>query len=256
MMDFLHSNLIHLFLVSVFFFAGCGSGGGGQTSTTVTSQQASTPVVTTSAALNGAKLVTLTTSTAGASIYYTLDGSQPSTSSAYYTAPFLVASNVTLNAIATATGYSPSSVITQAFAPNLPSGTLVWSDEFSNSSSSNAQPNPQVWTYDIGASGWGNSELENYCGWNSMVAPCNTANPNAYVGTDGNLHIVARQPSPDVYTSARLKTQGLFSFQYGRFEIRAQVPEAQGLWPAAWLLGNNITTVNWPACGEQDVMER
>lgn len=258
MMDFLHSNLTHLFLVSVFFFAGCGSGsgGGGQTSTTATSQQASTPVVTTSAALNGAKLVTLTTSTAGASIYYTLDGSQPSTSSAYYTAPFLVASNVTLNAIATATGYNPSSVITQAFAPNLPPGTLVWSDEFSNSSSSNAQPNPQVWTYDTGASGWGNSELENYCGWNSMVAPCNTANPNAYVGTDGNLHIVAQQPSPGVYTSARLKTQGLFSFQYGRFEIRAQVPEAQGLWPAAWLLGNNITTVNWPACGEQDVLER
>lgn len=256
MMDFLHSNLTHLFLVSVFFFAGCGSGGGGQTSTTATSQQASTPVVTTSAALNGAKLVTLTTSTAGASIYYTLDGSQPSTSSAYYTAPFLVASNVTLNAIATATGYNPSSVITQAFAPNLPPGTLVWSDEFSNSSSSNAQPNPQVWTYDTGASGWGNSELENYCGWNSMVAPCNTANPNAYVGTDGNLHIVAQQPSPGVYTSARLKTQGLFSFQYGRFEIRAQVPEAQGLWPAAWLLGNNINTVNWPACGEQDVLER
>jgi beta-glucanase (GH16 family) len=53
-----------------------------------------------------------------------------------------------------------------------------------------------------------------------------------------------------------LKTQGLFSFQYGRFEVRAQVPEAQGFWPAAWLLGNNITTVNWPASGEQDVLER
>jgi beta-glucanase (GH16 family) len=59
-----------------------------------------------------------------------------------------------------------------------------------------------------------------------------------------------------VYTSARLKSQGLFSFQYGRLEFRAQVPEAQGFWPAAWLLGNNITTVNWPACGEQDVLER
>ena len=59
-----------------------------------------------------------------------------------------------------------------------------------------------------------------------------------------------------VYTSARLKTQGLFSFQYGRIEVRAQVPEAQGFWPAAWLMGNNIATVNWPACGEMDVLER
>jgi len=76
------------------------------------------------------------------------------------------------------------------------------------------------------------------------------------VGTDGYLHIVARQPSAGVYTSARLKTQGLFSFQYGRFEVRAQVPEAQGLWPAAWLMGNNMATLDWPACGEQDVLER
>jgi beta-glucanase (GH16 family) len=67
---------------------------------------------------------------------------------------------------------------------------------------------------------------------------------------------VAAQPSAGVYTSARLKSEGLFSFQYGRFEVRAQVPEAQGFWPAAWLLGNNIAIVDWPACGEQDVLER
>jgi beta-glucanase (GH16 family) len=59
-----------------------------------------------------------------------------------------------------------------------------------------------------------------------------------------------------VYTSARLKTEGLFSFQYGRIEVRAQVPEAQGFWPAFWLMGNNIDTVDWPACGEMDVLER
>jgi beta-glucanase (GH16 family) len=53
-----------------------------------------------------------------------------------------------------------------------------------------------------------------------------------------------------------MKTQGLFSFQYGRIEFRATVPEAQGFWPANWLLGNNINTVNWPACGEMDVLER
>jgi beta-glucanase (GH16 family) len=132
----------------------------------------------------------------------------------------------------------------------------VWSDEFSNSSSANAQPNPAVWTYDTGNSGFGNQELETYCAWGSNTAPCSTASPSAYVGTDGYLHIVAQQPSTGVYTSARLKTQGLFSFQYGRIEFRAQVPEAQGFWPAGWLLGNNISTINWPACGEMDVLER
>jgi len=84
---------------------------------------------------------------------------------------------------------------------------------------------------------------------------CSTASPSEFVGTDGYLHIEA-QPSAGVYTSARMKTQGLFSFQYGRLEISAELPEAQGFWPAGWLLGNNIATVNWPACGEQDDMER
>jgi beta-glucanase (GH16 family) len=76
------------------------------------------------------------------------------------------------------------------------------------------------------------------------------------VDTSGYLHISAQQPSPGVYTSARVKSEGLFSFQYGRIEFRAQVPEAQGFWPANWLLGNNIASIDWPACGEQDVMER
>ena len=93
-----------------------------------------------------------------------------------------------------------------------------------------------------------------------ILRPCSTSSPSEFVGpytgTDGVLHIVAQQPSTGVYTSARMKTQGLFSFQYGRIEFRAQVPEAQGFWPANWLLGNNIATVNWPACGEQDVLER
>jgi beta-glucanase (GH16 family) len=52
-----------------------------------------------------------------------------------------------------------------------------------------------------------------------------------------------------------MKTQGLFSFQYGRIEARMKLPESQGMWPAFWLLGNNIVSVNWPACGELDVME-
>jgi beta-glucanase (GH16 family) len=132
----------------------------------------------------------------------------------------------------------------------------VWSDEFANNTGVPAEPDPTIWTYDTGNSGFGNNELETYCSWGSNASPCSTALPSEYVGTDGYLHIEAQQPSAGVYTSARLKTQGLFSFQYGRLEFRALVPEAQGFWPAEWLLGNNVNTVNWPACGEQDVVER
>ena len=235
--------------------AGCRSGGGSMTGINATTQ-ASALTVSTTAAQNGAVIVTLATTIPGATIYYTVDGSTPTTSSTIYEAPFLVASNLTLNAIATASGDTNSTAATQTFTPNIPSGTLVWSDEFNNSTSANAQPNPQAWTYDTGDGGWGNNELEDYCGWNSSISPCNTANPNVYVGTDGYLHIVAEQPSTGVYTSARLKTEGLFSFQYGRLEFRAQVPEAQGFWPANWLLGNSFATAGWPACGEMDVLER
>jgi beta-glucanase (GH16 family) len=140
--------------------------------------------------------------------------------------------------------------------PKVVSGTLVWSDEFTNGTGKNAAPNAAVWRYDTGASGFGNSELEDYCAWGSNAAPCSAASPNAYVGTDGYLHLVAQEPNKGVYTSARIKTQGLFSFKYGRIEFRARVPEAQGFWPAGWLLGNTVATAGWPASGEQDVLER
>lgn len=244
-------------LVGIFFLHGCGggsgspgggNGGGGNT-------PPAAPTISTKAAQNGAVIVSLASSTNGAGIYYTTDGSAPTASSTLYEAPFLVASNLTLQAVAISAGTS-STVTSQAFSPNIAPGTLVWSDEFTNTTGAPAQPDPTVWTYDTGNSGFGNNELETYCAWGSNTAPCSTAAPSAYVGTDGYLHIVAQNPSSNVYTSARMKTQGLFSVQYGRLEFRAKVPEAQGFWPANWLLGNNIATVNWPACGEMDVLER
>ncbi len=121
---------------------------------------------------------------------------------------------------------------------------LVWSDEFDGAAG--ALPDPAKWTFDIGTGqdGWGNNELQSY-----------TNNPeNVSLDGLGNLVITAIQDG-NRFTSARIKTQGLFSQQYGRFEARLKTPYGPGLWPAFWLLGDNIETVGWPQCGEIDVME-
>ena len=136
--------------------------------------------------------------------------------------------------------------------PPSPAGwTLVWSDEFSSPDGS--APDPSKWTYDTGGKGWGNTELE--CYTNRLQ--------NAQINR-GNLVITAQQEnapfvcsdgSTNSYTSARLKTQGLFSQAYGRFEARIKVSAGQGMWPAFWMLGKDITTAGWPTCGEIDIME-
>ena len=233
-----------------------GCGGAGASNPTPTQTQVAAPTVAIRPAQNGAQIVALSTSTASATIHYSVDGSVPTVASPVYQAPFLVAGSQTLNAYATASGDKDSSVISRVFTVNIPSGTLLWSDEFTNTTGMNQQPDPTVWGYDTGNSGFGNNELEDYCAWGSTSAPCDPTHPNAYVGTDGMLHVVAMKTAGGAYTSARMKTQGLFSVQYGRLEAKIWVPEGQGLWPAFWTLGNNIATVNWPACGEQDIMER
>jgi beta-glucanase (GH16 family) len=117
--------------------------------------------------------------------------------------------------------------------------TLSWSDEFSGT-----EIKTDNWGYDIGGGGWGNEELQYY------------TNRNAYL-KDGLLVLRAQQESYGgrSYTSSRLKTQGKQNFQYGRVDIRARMPEGQGMWPALWMLGKNITDVSWPSCGEIDIME-
>jgi beta-glucanase (GH16 family) len=122
-----------------------------------------------------------------------------------------------------------------------PWGAPVWSDEFEA-----PQINRRNWTYDTGAGGWGNQELEYY-----------TDRPeNSYI-TNGCLVIEARKESfhGSNYTSARLKTLGLHSWKYGRVEARINLPAGQGVWPAFWMLGENLPEVGWPACGELDIME-
>jgi beta-glucanase (GH16 family) len=243
--------MLSVIALSGVLVCACGGGSNGNTSPGGGPAPAAAPTISTIPAQNGAVIAALKTTTSGATIYYTLDGSVPTASSQVYEAPILVAANLTIKAIATAQGSAASTVTSQALTPNIASGTLVWAEEFDTQ----GQPNPSVWTYDTGNSGFGNNEQENYCAWGSNASPCSTASPNAQVEADGLLHIVARQPSPGVYSSARLKTQGLFSFMYGRIEARIKLPESQGMWPAFWLLGNNIATIDWPACGELDIME-
>jgi beta-glucanase (GH16 family) len=140
--------------------------------------------------------------------------------------------------------------ITEAFAgnstnPPAPAGwRLVWSDEFSRPDGS--APDAAKWGYDTGGGGWGNHELESYT----------TNTDNARI-EDGKLVIEARRENFDNrhYTSARLLTDKTFTQTYGRFEARIKIPRGQGIWPAFWLLGTNFASINWPACGEIDIME-
>ena len=126
---------------------------------------------------------------------------------------------------------------------------LMWSDEFNGAAGES--PDAAKWKFDIGVGpnndGWGNSELEYYT--NRTV--------NASMDGTGNLAITAKKEmySGSGFTSARIKTIGLFDQPYGRFEARIKTPWGPGVWPAFWLLGSNVDTIGWPQCGEIDIME-
>lgn len=124
---------------------------------------------------------------------------------------------------------------------------LVWSDDFAGTAGTSLDP--AKWTYDIGtgSNGWGNQELQYY-----------TSRPeNVALDGEGNLIITAKKETfaGAPFTSARIKTQGLFAQAYGRVEARLKTPYGPGLWPAFWMLGDNIDTEGWPQCGEIDIME-
>lgn len=129
-----------------------------------------------------------------------------------------------------------TSLRTVAFSQNW---QLVWQDEFTNSIGPD-------WVFETGngPSGWGNNELEYYRRENATVE-------------NGQLVITAKRESIGGfnYTSARMKTHGKKSWKYGKIEARIAMPAFSGAWPAFWMLGDNISTVNWPACGEIDIME-
>ncbi len=121
--------------------------------------------------------------------------------------------------------------------------SMTWNDEFNSNTLSSD------WVFEIGDGcpnlcGWGNNEQQFYRRENTEVK-------------DGFLIITAKreQVGGKNFTSSRIKTQAKKNFQYGRIDIRAAMPRGQGIWPALWMLGESITTVGWPACGEIDIME-
>ncbi len=132
------------------------------------------------------------------------------------------------------TGYMSSS--------SYPGKQLVWSQEFEEEFLDES-----VWIYEIGngQSGWGNNELQYYRKDNTQLL-------------EGNLVIQARKEpfGGFQYTSSRLITENKFEFTYGRIDVRAVVPGDQGIWPAVWLLGENIRQISWPKCGEIDILEQ
>ena len=125
--------------------------------------------------------------------------------------------------------------------------SLVWSDEFDTDAIDATK-----WTHETGDGtdyglppGWGNKELQLYT----------TSEENARITSDGKLQITATQTSDGKYHSAKLTTQGTFGFRYGKVEASIKLPKGQGIWPAFWTLGENIDQIDWPGCGEIDIIE-
>lgn len=127
----------------------------------------------------------------------------------------------------------------------------VWADEFNGPAGQ--LPDPAKWGHDWGGLGWGSGELQEYT---------DRRTENSSTDGAGHLRLTARKEALSnawsggaQYTSARMSTEGRYALQYGRVEVRAKVPQGQGIWPAAWLLGTDLASVGWPASGEIDIFE-
>ena len=122
---------------------------------------------------------------------------------------------------------------------------LVWSDEFDQDGPV-SQDKWNIETIPPNNGSWWNGELQFY-----------TDKEDNIIVEEGLLKITAKYESFEGknYTSARINTQDKFEFTYGRVEMRAKLPNWEGMWPAFWLLGANIDDIGWPNCGELDILE-
>ena len=180
------------------------------------------------------------------------DATETSASDTTDAAPTTVEATTTTTTTTTTTAapqiFLPPVTAPEPIPPDPPEGMeLVWSDEFDGDT-----VDLDNWTYDIGGWGWGNGESQYY-----TDRPDNARPENGVLVIEGRDEIF----EGNAWTSARLKTQGLQEFQYGRIEARLKVPAGDGTWPAFWMLGAGFEQDapeqerNWPFVGEIDIME-
>jgi len=163
-----------------------------------------------------------------------------------------VVSSYTISGVTSGQTYSVSLIALSPFGPSpaatilaqasSTSGSVVWMEEFATS-----WIDQSIWTWNVGGGGWGNGQFEYDTG----------SSQNSYI-SNGELVLEADRTNymGNSFTSTRMVTEGRFAFLYGNLEARIKVPNtANGLWPAFWMMGNNAGAIEWPICGELDVME-
>lgn len=230
-----------LLLLSAFCLMSCGKSDDGA------DEAPSNLTLSTVISTDGTGTVVFTATAEGA-VSYDFEygnGEAATVSSGTVTYKYTISGTNTYSVVVTAkssSGLKTKKTFDITVTVSAPTSGLVWSDEFN----ADGTPDPTKWGYDLGAGGWGNSELQYY-----------TNRPENVIVQNGVLKITAKKESysGSAYTSARLLSKGLYAFTYGKVEVRAKIPSGVGTWPAIWMLGNDISTAGWPACGEIDIME-
>ena len=207
---------------------------------------------------NGSGLIEIIANAEAATRYKITYGNEVenSTGQASHTYKYVGTKTYTVSVVAySSTNNSISDFKTITMYVKEPELNLVWSDEFDTDGAIDTSK----WFAEIippdNETNWWNGEKQHYT----------DRLDNVYI-SDGTLKIVAKKEDytfitsrnesiTKEYTSARIKTQDKYEFTYGRIDVKAKLPQGEGTWPAIWMLGANIDSVNWPACGEIDIME-
>ena len=233
-------------IMAVLLLLACSSGGGGEdTNSKPTNLVVNKVIVGTTPSTpngDGSGVVNFTVSAENATSYKILIGSDViNSTTGVFSYTFTQSGTNTYTVYVSA--YNGAEFISTSVAVTVfVTTTSAWSDEFNV----DGAPDSSKWSYETGAGGWGNNELQHY-----------TNRPENVIVQNGTLRINAIKEvyNGSNYTSARIITSGKKSFKYGRIDIRAKLPAGAGTWPALWMLGDNISTAGWPACGEIDIME-
>jgi beta-glucanase (GH16 family) len=251
--SFIHRRMnffISLSIIFVLAFLSCssdsGNSGGGTTGTTPSNLVVTAQAFGTSTLLpngDGSGTVTFNISATNATSYKILygDGTTQDATAGINTYTYTTSGTNSFKVFVSA--YNGTNFVSTSITIALyVAPTAIWSDEFNT----DGAPNTAKWGYDLGGGGWGNNESQFY-----------TNRTDNVIVQGGVLKIIIKKESyqGSSYTSARLLSKGKFSFKYGKVEFRAKLPSGGGTWPALWMLGSNLDTASWPACGEIDVME-